>query len=120
MTCSWMSSEMPQRQCRWPGVFSSSVHGDHRWKCYWQNSLTGEGKSAGQVIGNRIVGESHDWDGSAESYIERRFAQRVSPPGMDAHAGGEGMGQVQAKVEGVVSPLRVSECLSDLDELLSR
>lgn len=110
---------MPTAQCRWPGVFSGSMHGDHKWRCVWHWRIAEESPSERNFHGNRIVTESLEWDGSAASYMEARFKDRL-PKGK----GPQKQASVAAEAEaedgiygGGIS--RMADVLPPLEEVVS-
>lgn len=107
--------------CKFPGVLSHSLHGDHKWKCIWHWRLANEatGKSEARMHGDEICRQSFEWDERPESYTAMRLAAEKTRPRVDAHARGQGVGDVPPAVGGVEGALRVSECLSELDELMA-
>ncbi len=114
--------------CKFPGVLSHSLHGDHKWKCIWHWQLlnSSAGPSDGRVHGDEIVRQSYEWDERAESYRAMRALVVKAKPGVAAHAGGSGVGDVPAKVADLVpdvwlrEPGEDEECLSESEGLTTR
>lgn len=117
-TCSWYSSGMPSQQCRWPGVFSGSMHGDHKWRCVWHFRIAEEGPSERNFHGNRIVAESIAWDGSQASYLEARFRDRLKGKGAAKPAGMEAEAKAANGIHGR-GISRMADVLPPLEEVVS-
>lgn len=80
MSCSWLTSSIPSRQCRWPGAFSSALNGEGRWRCYFHFKLLNEGLRD-SALADEIVRQSEDWDGKPMEYIlaRKRFDETPRP-----------------------------------------
>lgn len=76
--------------CKFPGVFSHSLHGSNNWRCVWHWRLLNDspGPSEARMMGDEIVRQSNDWDGTRESYLSMRKA--AGTKGAKGIRGGDG------------------------------
>ena len=87
MTCTY--SDSTGHICKFPGVFSHSLHGSNTWRCIWHWRLSNDatGPSDARINGDEIVRQSYEWDGKKESFWEMRSRA--------------GKGQIRAAHEGI-------------------
>lgn len=62
-TCEWDANGT---RCRFPGSLSHGQLGGGPWYCGWHF------RCSDAITGARIVEQSHEWDGTPESYLEMR------------------------------------------------
>lgn len=106
MSCSWLTSSIPSRQCRWPEAFSSALNGEGRWRCYFHFKLLNEGLRD-SALADEIVRQSEDWDGKPLEYIlaRKRFDETprqnpITKPNVEApHAIRDAWNLLQKKRE---------------------
>lgn len=119
MNCTY--SDSTGHICKFPGVFSHSLHGSNTWRCVWHWRLANDatGPSDARFHGDEIVRQSYEWDGAAESYREMRAkAGSAAKPRVDAHARSSGVSNIPNAFRQVVQDVRIpEECLSELDGL---
>lgn len=85
-----------------------SLHGSEGWRCVWHFKIAELAPHERNFEGNRVVAASYEWDGSAESYLERR-KKELSQSNMVTHPGGSGVADIPAKVGQLVPEVRLRE-----------
>lgn len=83
--CSWVGYG---GSCRYPGNLSLDTHGKGRCYCVWHWRCFDLDGIEQRLKGDRIVRESFDWDGKAESYLALRLADSKRENAPDAGANG--------------------------------
>lgn len=83
--CSWVGKG---GSCRYPAGLSLDTHGKGRCYCIWHWRCFDLDGIEQRLKGDRIVLESCEWDGKAESYLALRLADAKREKAHDAGANG--------------------------------